>query len=254
MTTSAPERPREAANQGLDASWHLLTTPEKLTRGERLGRLLDSIPDGDAPQLFDFEGRPCLAFPDGDYELELARAGGKAPATGRWKSGHRGSRGSVAIVVPRTAALNPDVPGGIPGGAQAVYTHSYGTAFWTEGTWGHWTEEDGGEYLQVGDLRVILRKPEPPAPVEPDPYQFDATVMPTPFRIDPDLATGFSASASAARRGSGRHLEALLRLYLDLEAAGLDPEAVLAAALDVDVDPMDEYLEAPAMGGDDDSD
>ena len=97
---------------------------------------------------------------------------------------------------------------------------------------------------------MILRKPEPPAPVEPDPYQFDATVMPTPFRIDPDLATGFSQSARAAHRGSGRHLEALLRGYLAVEAAGLDPEAVLASALDVDVDPSDEYLAAPSMGGD----
>ena len=95
---------------------------------------------------------------------------------------------------------------------------------------------------------MIHRKPEPPAPVEPYPYQFDATVMPTPFWIDPDLATGFSHSASAARRGAGRHLESLLKVYLAVEAAGLDPEAVLAAALDVDVDPMDEYLAAPAMG------
>ena len=54
-------------------------------------------------------------------------------------------------------------------------------------------------------------------------------------------------------RGGGRHLEALLRVYLAVEAAGLDPEAVLASALGVDEDPSDAYLEAPTMGGDTDS-
>ena len=30
-----------------------------------------------------------------------------------------------------------------------------------------------GHGLQAGDLRVILRKPDPPVPVEPEPHEFD---------------------------------------------------------------------------------
>ena len=102
---------------------------------------------------------------------------------------------------------------------------------------------------------MILRKPDLPECVEPEPFEFDANVLPTSFRMDPDLATGFShsASASAAQGGGGRHLEALLRVYLAVEAAGLDSEAVLASAPGVDEDPSDAYLEAPTMGGDTDS-
>ena len=41
-----------------------------------------------------------------------------------------------------------------------------------------------------------------PECVEPKPFEFDANVLPTSFRMDPDLATGFSHSASAAQGGA----------------------------------------------------
>ena len=79
-----PQAPKEAANSDLEASWYLLTSPGRLTRGERLDRLLSVIPSADdIPRPFTFEGRTCLAFAGGAYGLEFARARDQGPAAGR---------------------------------------------------------------------------------------------------------------------------------------------------------------------------
>ena len=86
---------------------------------------------------------------------------------------------SVAIIVLSTLALHPDAPGGLPGGRTMLYTRSYGQAFHTEGGWETWTQDDGSEHLQVGDLHILLRRPDPPPRVVEVPFEFDDQALGT---------------------------------------------------------------------------
>ena len=100
----------------------------------------------------------------------------RAPKRGAWST-WRGE--SVAIIVLSTLALHPDAPGGLPGGRTVLYTRSYGQAFHTEGGWETWTQDDGSEHLQVGDLHILLRRPDPPPRVVEVPFEFDDQTLGT---------------------------------------------------------------------------
>ena len=169
----------------------------------------------------------------------------RAPKRGDWST-WRGE--SVAIIVPSTLTLHPDAPGGLPGGRTVLYTRSYGQAFHTEGGWETWTQDDGSEHLQVGDLHILLRRPDPPPRVVEVPFEFDDQALGTWPVAHPQslagahpqslagahpqsLAGEFTQAAARGNRGPGRVLEVLLTLSLELAETGIDVVDLLNASL-----------------------
>ena len=52
-----PRLGRQEDQPELSPGWHIVTAPERLTRGARLAQLLEAIPvDVEAPALFSWEG------------------------------------------------------------------------------------------------------------------------------------------------------------------------------------------------------
>ena len=117
----------------------------------------------------------------------------RAPKRGDWST-WRGE--SVAIIVLSTLALHPDAPGGFPGGRTVLYTRSYGQAFHTEGGWETWTQDDGSEHLQVGDLHILLRRPDPPPRVVEVPFEFDDQALGTWPVAHPQSLAGCASPVS----------------------------------------------------------
>ena len=161
----------------------------------------------------------------------------RAPKRGDWST-WRGE--SVAIIVLSTLAHHPDAPGGLPGGRTVLYTRSYGQAFHTEGGWETWTQDDGSEHLQVGDLHILLRRPDPPPRVVEVPFEFDDQALDTWPVAHPQSLAGAhpqslaGAHPQAAARGNrdpGRVLEVLLTLSLELAETGIDVVDLLNASL-----------------------
>ena len=176
-----------------------------------------------------------------------------APKRGDWST-WRGE--SVAIIVLSTLAHHPDAPGGLPGGRTVLYPRSYGQAFHTEGGWETWTQDDGSEHLQVGDLHILLRRPDPPPRVVEVPFEFDDQALGTWPVAHPQslagahpqslagahpqslagahpqsLAGEFTQAAARGNRGPGRVLEVLLTLSLELAETGIDVVDLLNASL-----------------------
>jgi hypothetical protein len=121
----------------------------------------------------------------------------RAPKRGDWST-WRGE--SVAIIVLSTLALHPDAPGGLPGGRTVLYTRSYGQAFHTEGGWETWTQDDGSEHLQVGDLHILLRRPDPPPRVVEVPFEFDDQALGTWPVAHPQSLAGCASPVSCRLR------------------------------------------------------
>ena len=145
----------------------------------------------------------------------------RAPKRGDWST-WRGE--SVAIIVLSTLAHHPDAPGGLPGGRTVLYTRSYGQAFHTEGGWETWTQDDGSEHLQVGDLHILLRRPDPPPRVVEVPFEFDDQALDTwPVAHPQSLAGAHPQSLAGAHPQSlaGAHPQSL---------AGAHPQSLAGCA------------------------
>ena len=113
-----------------------------------------------------------------------------------------------------------------------LYPRSYGQAFHTEGGWETWTQDDGSEHLQVGDLHILLRRPDPPPRVVEVPFEFDDQALGTwPVAHPQSLAGEFTQAAARGNRGPGRVLEVLLTLSLELAETGIDVVDLLNASL-----------------------
>ena len=152
----------------------------------------------------------------------------RAPKRGDWST-WRGA--SVAIIVLSTLALHPDAPGGLPGGRTVLYPRSYGQAFHTEGGWETWTQDDGSEHLQVGDLHILLRRPDPPPRVVEVPFEFDDQALGTwPVAHPQSLAGAHPQSLAGAHPQSlaGAHPQSLAGAHPQ-SLAGAHPQSLAGA-------------------------
>ena len=152
----------------------------------------------------------------------------RAPKRGDWST-WRGE--SVAIIVLSTLAHHPDAPGGLPGGRTVLYTRSYGQAFHTEGGWETWTQDDGSEHLQVGDLHILLRRPDPPPRVVEVPFEFDDQALDTwPVAHPQSLAGAHPQSLAGAHPQSlaGAHPQSLAGAHPQ-SLAGAHPQSLAGA-------------------------
>ena len=153
----------------------------------------------------------------------------RAPKRGDWST-WRGA--SVAIIVLSTLALHPDAPGGLPGGRTVLYPRSYGQAFHTEGGWETWTQDDGSEHLQVGDLHILLRRPDPPPRVVEVPFEFDDQALGTwPVAHPQSLAGAHPQSLAGAHPQSlaGAHPQSLAGAHPQ-SLAGAHPQSLAGCA------------------------